>query len=115
MGQRRESLWTLAVPPLIWGAHFLLSYWTAAVWCAKVGGSLSGVRIAVALYTAVALAGLSLSGYRGYRQRGPGVHDADTPESRAEFVGHAAMLLAGLSAIAVLYASLVAVVIRSCT
>ena len=44
--------------PTIWAAHFLLCYVTAAIWCAKVAGpdgSLGGVRVAIAVYTVLAL------------------------------------------------------------
>jgi hypothetical protein len=119
--EEHASLWTLAVPPLIWAAHFLLSYWTAAVWCAKfagLGGTLSSARIAIALYSLLALAALAFTGLRGYRRHRlaskPAPHDDDSPESRYRFMGYAAMLLSGLSAIAVIYAALVVVVIGSC-
>lgn len=119
--EEHVSLWTLALPPLIWAVHFLLSYCTAAIWCAKFAGqsgSLGTARLAVAVYTAVALAALLFSGLSGYRKHRlhqvPAPHDRDTPEDRYRFLGQATMLLAGLSAIAVCYAALVVVFIRSC-
>ena len=119
--EQHANLWTLAFPPIIWAAHFLLSYCTAAVWCAKFAGesgSLGTARVAVAVYTAVALAALLLSGFAGYRKQRLGKvqapHDRDTAEDRYRFLGYAAMLLSGLSAIAVCYAALVVVFIRSC-
>jgi hypothetical protein len=36
--EANESLWLLVASPVIWAAHFLLCYGTAAVWCAKVAG-----------------------------------------------------------------------------
>ena len=36
--EQDESYWRLASAPVIWALHFLLSYATAAVWCAKVAG-----------------------------------------------------------------------------
>ena len=45
------------VSPTIWGVHFLLSYITAAIYCAKYAppdGSLRGVRWAIAAYTILA-------------------------------------------------------------
>lgn len=120
VAEEHANLWTLAFPPLVWAAHFLLSYCTAAVWCAKFAenGELGTARVAVAIYTAAALAVLLLSGARGYRKQRLGKvrapHDRDTPEDRYRFLGYAAMLLSGLSAIAVCYASLVVVFIRSC-
>ena len=119
--EKRESLWLLTVSPVIWSAHFLLSYITAAVWCAKaVGpdGSLAGARIAIAAYTAVALAGIVLTGWIGYRRHrhegGEPPHDEDTPEDRHRFLGFSTFILSGLSAVAVVFQSLPAVFIGSC-
>jgi hypothetical protein len=119
--ESRESLWTLAASPLAWAAHFLLSYVTAAVWCAKFakpGDSLSGVRVAIGVYTVLALAVIAVVGARGWRRHrhghAPLPHDADTPEDRHRFLGFATVLLSGLSAVAVLYASLAAVFIGDC-
>jgi hypothetical protein len=119
--EEHANLWTLAFPPLIWAAHFLLSYCTAAIWCAKYAGAsnaLGTARLAVFIYTALALVALLLSGLAGYRKQRLGrvraPHDRDTAEDRYRFLGYAAMLLSGLSAIAVCYAALVVVFIRSC-
>jgi hypothetical protein len=116
--ETRESLWMLAASPLIWAAHFLLSYVTASVWCAKFarpGDSLFGVRMAIGVYSLLALAAIADVGRRGLRRHGHGraelPHDADTPEDRHRFLGFATLLLSGLSAVAVLYASLVVVFI----
>jgi hypothetical protein len=121
VAEQHASLWTLAFPPIVWAGHFLLSYCTAAVWCAKFSGqdgSLGTARVAVSAYTAAALAALLLSGLSGYRKQRLGAvqapHDGDSPEDRYRFLGYAAMLLSGLSAIAVCYAALVVVFIRSC-
>jgi hypothetical protein len=116
-----ESLWSLAAPPLVWAAHFMASYITAAIWCAKLGGtdgSLASVRIAIGVYTVVALIAVGLLGWRGFRRHRAGAsslpHDADTAEDRHRFLGFAAMLLSGLSAVAILYAALVPLLIGSC-
>ena len=56
--ERTAYLVMLGVGPAIWMLHFLMSYATAAVWCAKVagpGGPLDGVRAAIASYTVVAV------------------------------------------------------------
>jgi hypothetical protein len=119
--EQHQSLWLLTASPLIWAGHFLLCYITAAIWCAKMvgpGGSLSTVRVAIAVYTALALAGIGIIGWTGYRRHSYGnaalPHDLDTPEDRHRFLGFATLLLSGLSAVATLYASLVAVFIGSC-
>ena len=123
------SLWLLTIAPAIWAAHLLLSYITAAVWCAKFAGpgeTLGGVRGAVAGYTIVALAGIALIGWEGFRrhrfpstQPGAGgtettTHDLDSAEDRFRFLGFATLLLAGLSALGVLYAALAASYFETC-
>lgn len=126
--EKHQSLWLLTASPLIWAVHFLLCYATASIWCAKVvgpGGSLTTVRVAIAVYSALALAGIGVVGWIGYRRHsfghpalGAGLptppHNADTPEDRHRFLGFATLLLSGLSAVAVLYAALVALFFGMC-
>lgn len=126
---RWGSLWLLTFGPGIWALHFLLSYVTAAVWCAKIAGRLgllSEMRHVILLYTLVALVGICLTGWRGYRQHSFGVdkpfansevaapHDADTPHDRHRFLGFATLLLSGLSVVAVIYGALSIVFIGTC-
>lgn len=120
-GEKNQSLWMLAASPIIWAAHFLLSYITASIWCAKLAGpekSLWEVRVAIMVYTALALLGIGFIGWVGHRRHSYGhaslPHDADTAEDRHRFLGFATLLLSGLSAVAVIYAALVVVFIRSC-
>lgn len=121
--EREESLWALTVAPTIWALHFLLSYGSASVWCAKAGqasASLAGIRGAIVVFTAVALVGIAVSGVAGYRRHGRGHglettgHDFDSPEGRHRFLGFATLLLAGLSAVATLFTALPAVFIETC-
>jgi hypothetical protein len=119
--EKASHLWALAASPAIWAGHFLLSYGTAAVWCAKVagaGGSLSGARVAIAVYTAAALAAIAVIGWRGFKRHGHGEgslpHDDDSPEDRHRFLGFATMVLSGLSGVATAYSALAAVFIGSC-
>lgn len=119
--EKRESLWMLTISPLIWSLHFLLSYATAAVWCEKVAGrdgSLWDVRVAIAIYTLVALIGIGITGWIGFRRHSYGdagtPHDFDTPEDRHRFLGFATLLLSALSAVATLYVALAAVFIETC-
>jgi hypothetical protein len=119
--EENESLWLLTASPVIWAAHLLLCYATGAIWCAKVvglGGSLATTRVAILLYTSAALVAIAVIGWIGYRRHSLGSatvpHDDDTPEDRHRFLGFATLLLSALSAVAVLYAGLVAVFIRSC-
>lgn len=116
------SLWIMVAAPCVWAAHFLLSYWIVAVWCAKVEpgpGSLLAARIAVAALTAIALAmigWLSLRAWRRYEGRLTIDDDLvrDTQRERTRFLGHAALLLAALSAVGVLFDALPALAFPSC-
>ena len=118
----KGSLWLLTIAPTIWAAHLLLSYITAAVWCAKFAGadgSLGGVRTAIAWYTTVALAGIAFVGWEGFRRHSYGgtettTQDLDSPEDRHRFLGFATLLLSGLSAVAVMYAALAAMYFDTC-
>ena len=121
LAEHNESLWRLSASPLIWAAHLLLSYCTAAIYCEKVAGehgSLGAVRIAIAVFTAAALAGIGYFGAQGYRHHRYGdstlPHDFDSPADRHRFLGFATLLLSGLSAVAVIFQALPAVFIGSC-
>jgi hypothetical protein len=114
-------LWLLAAGPLVWAAHFLLSYITAAVWCAKFAGRdgmLAPVHTAIGWYTAVALTAMAVVAVSGYRRHGRGTdigeHHRDTPDDRHRFLGFAALLLAAFSAIATLYVALAAMFLKQC-
>jgi hypothetical protein len=116
-----DTLWMLTIAPGIWAAHFMLSYVTAAVWCSRFAGpvgSLGSVPTAVAWYTAIALAGIAIVGWNGYRRHGYGAeastHDLDTPADRHRFLGFATLLLSGLSAVATIYVGFVAALFESC-
>lgn len=111
----------LVASPTIWAVHFLSSYYTAAVWCAKLAGpdrSLGTAQLAIALYTAAALAGILMIGWRGWRRHRYAdatlPHDFDSPADRHRFLGFATVLLSGLSAVAVLFAAVAAWFIGSC-
>ena len=118
----RGSLWLLTLAPTIWALHLLLSYGTAAVWCARIAGpdaALGSVQTAVAWYTAVAVLGIAIVGWEGFRRHRLGgaettTHDMDSPEDRHRFLGFATLLLAGLSAVAVLYAAFAATLFETC-
>jgi hypothetical protein len=118
--ETNRSLWTLAAAPAIWAAHFLLSYATAAIWCAKLGGpdaSLQGVRVAIAGGSAAALAMVAVVGWRARRrwQTAAGsTLDRDLPVDREAFLARATLLLAALSAVAIAFATLAIVFVRTC-
>lgn len=122
--QRPEKhiyLWMLAAGPTVWAAHFLLSYSTAAVWCAKFAGSdgvLAPVHSAIGWYTAGALAAIAVVAVSGFRRHGHGFetheHDLDTPNDRHRFLGFAALLLAALSAVATIFVAVSAAFLERC-
>jgi hypothetical protein len=119
--ESNQSLWLLTVSPTIWAIHFLACYLTAAIYCAKfVGpdGSLRNVRVAIAVYTGLALLGIAYTAWRGFRRHAYGdattPHDFDTPEDRHRFLGFSTLLLSGLSAVATVYVALAAVFVGSC-
>jgi hypothetical protein len=118
--EEHQHLLLLAASPTIWAAHFLASYLTAAIWCAKAGrlAGLDGVRWAIATFTVAALAGIVVVGLRGLRRHRLGSatvpHDFDTPEDRHRFLGFATVLLSALSVVAVVYVALPAVFFGAC-
>jgi hypothetical protein len=119
--EKHESLWWLAVSPLIWATHFLLCYITASIWCAKWApreGTLGPVRWAIMGYTIAALVGIALIGRHGLRRHRRGTesqpHDFDTAGDRHGFLGYATVLLSALSAVAVIFAALVVVFFEDC-
>lgn len=119
--EHRESLWTLISGPTVWAVHFLLSYTSAAVYCAKLvgrDGELFPVRLLVIGLTLLALAVIILAGVRGYRRHRFGEatvpHDFDTAADRHRFLGFATLLLSTLSAVATLYVGATVLFIGSC-
>jgi hypothetical protein len=117
--ERHDSLWWVAAAPAIWAVHFMACYATAAVWCAKLGAAapLGGARVAIFVYTALALAALGVVAWRGQRRYAvPGERtDADSSGSRHRFVGFTLLSLSGLGGLAVVYEAFAAVFIGSCS
>lgn len=121
VAERHQMLWLLAASPALWALHFMLCYITAAIWCGMIAGpfaSLSAARVAIAAYTVVALVAIGIIGAIGFRRHRLGSaelpHDDDTPEDRHRFLGFSTFLLSGLSAVAVIYSALAAVIITTC-
>jgi len=119
--ESRDSLWMLMAPLMIWAGHFLASYLTAAIWCAKyagTSGSLMPVRVAVGVYTLAALLGIGVTGWCGFRRvsfhRDDMPHDDDTPLDRYRFLGFATLLMSALSAVATLFVAIVILFVETC-
>lgn len=115
------SLWTLILSPTIWATHFLASYLTAAVWCEKFAddsASLAPVRVAIAVYTLIAVGAIAANGwsalrrYRGASQAAPAV--VDPTDDRRRFLGFATLLLACLSVVATFFVAAVALFLETC-
>lgn len=118
---QHQYLWMIAAAPTVWAAHFAVSYITAAVWCAKFagrGGELGPVHSAIAWYTVVAMSGIVLIAVSGYRRHGHGFqtdeHAEDRADDRHRFLGFAALLLAGLSAVATIYVAVSVTFVERC-
>lgn len=113
------SVWIVVIPPVIWAAHFLLSYWIAAVWCAADLGALAPVRWAIGGLTVAALAGIgwiariAVRRYSG-RFRPLRSYHHDNEDARKGFLGHVALLLAALNSAAVLFTAAPAMVFAQC-
>lgn len=118
----RGGLWMLVAGPAVWALHFLLSYVTVAIHCAKAtrfDAPLGGTGVVLWIYTGLALLAIAALGAAGWRmhrhgdQRPP--HDEPTPGDRHRFLGFATLLLCGLSFVAVVYAAFAIAVIDTCT
>ncbi len=117
----RDSLWSLIAGPTIWAVHFLVSYIAASIYCAKIGGAggFDVLRLLIAAATLVALAGIGIAGIQAVDDWRRALNaswaaDADTLEMRRHFVGRAAFLLAGLSAVAVIYVGASVLFVSNC-
>ena len=113
------SIWVLAAPLTLWAVHFLLSYWVAAVWCAKGWDAFADARLILAGLTAAALAAvaglavLARRRYRGTLEVDEAIED-DSAAARNRFLGHVALSLALLAGLAIVMTFLPALVFRSC-
>ena len=116
----RYSLWTLVVPPSIWAAHFLFCYVFAAIHCAKAGrlAGLAAIRVEIGVATVIALGLVGICAFVAWAQSRisghPPPHRESTEEDRARFLGVAGLLLAGLSAVAIVFTALPAALIGDC-
>lgn len=116
----KPSLWWLVISPTTWALHLLACYVTVAIWCAKAGrhAALGPTRVAVVVYTVVALAIVAANAVWGRRMheaaRARAPHDEDTPRSRRGFLGFAMLLLSLMSAVAIAYGALPFVYVGSC-
>ena len=114
------GLWPLVAGPAAWALHFLLCYLTVAIYCARSAAAapLGAARIALWIYTILALMVIGACGWRAWRQHRAGgetlPHDEGTTADRRRFMGFATLLLCALSVIAVVYTALAIAMIGTC-
>ena len=115
------SVWILVAVPSIWAAHFLLSYWIAAVWCAKVGPAASLVEprwiiAGLGLLCCAVIAWLGVIAVRRYG--GVFVIFEEITDSsergRDRFIGHVSLLLCVLSVVAIVFTVIPGLVMTQC-
>jgi uncharacterized membrane protein YhaH (DUF805 family) len=125
----RDSLFSLIVGPMVWAAHFLIVYITAAIACAHgffddeilgirivqlIGGGATLVALALILDSLV----LSWRRWRGRPSDGEPTplppHDSSDVTSRRRFMAYASILLSGIALIATVWQSLPLVFFASC-
>lgn len=121
LGKTDDTLWTLIAAPAIWGVHFLFSYGLVAWQCAPNGDPLreiAGARTAIYAVTLICLSLIVLIFRRAWREWTAGGGDfrnnADSPEARERFLEFSTMLLAMLSAVAVVFETLPILMIGDC-
>lgn len=120
--EERDSIWRLAFGPLIWAAHFVLVYGGTSVVCFKMyelDWAFPFLRASIGALTALALVGVGVVAWRSWRRWDflddyDYEHDKAVEEDRHEFLGHAAFLLAVVSAIGVIYVAMPAIWVNSC-
>lgn len=115
--EQRESLWSIGRGPAIWAAHFLFSYLTAAIHCAKafdVAASTGVVRALIAGYTLFAVSLLALLARRGYRRWRVLRTQRDGAATRHAFLGGLELLLCLLGLAAVCMSALPLLVFETC-
>lgn len=116
------DLWRVIAAPVVWALHFLFCYVYGAVYCAKAGrdASLQGPTLVIVGATLVALALIALSTRQLWQVRGRSLTDNDfefehnTAEERHRFLSHVALMLCGISAVAVLYVAIPMLYLTSC-
>lgn len=124
---RRETgtgtdLWRVIVAPSVWAVHFLACYVWAAVHCEKAGrtATLDPARTGILVLTALALLFIAVNTIRLWRTWARSLTEDDldfehnTPEERHRFLHHAALMLSVLSAVAVVYVAIPALLVETC-
>jgi len=120
--EEEASLVRITLGPLVWAVHFVLSYSATAVFCAKLDQpqeAIAWLRWGIVGGTLLALgviAWLGRNAWHQWREDNPDIWEdpAATSEDRHQFLGHAALLLAVISFIGVIYTTLPALFAATC-
>jgi hypothetical protein len=120
--EEQASLVRITFGPLVWMVHFVVSYAGTAVFCAKLDApqdAIAWLRGGIGAATLLALGGITWLGWQSWRQWRTDNNDiwddpAATSEDRHQFLGHAALLLAVISFIGVVYTALPALLSATC-
>lgn len=117
----KTALWQLIAAPIIWSIHFVVTYAGTAIFCQKVSmdPGVLPLRLYIGAVTALALAAIAVAGWLAwrkwdYRDDYDYIHEEPTDEERTEFLGHAGVLLAVVSAIGVVFVGLPGFMIAGC-
>ena len=120
-GKTQDNLWTLIAAPIVWGFHFLFSYFLAAYRCAPNADlfkEIVSTRVAVIVVTVVSLGLIALilrRAFREWRADGGGFrNDRDTVRARERFLEFSTLLLAALSFVAVIFETMPVLLIWDC-
>ncbi len=121
-----DSIWGLALPAIVWSAHFLWCYVVNAVLCARGVGAdtvlgLAAIQwnivIATALLGAVLLGSLLTAAGRlrsaDLRERDPDMSD-NTPAAQRLFLARATFAIAAVSLLAMVYVAMPAIFFTGC-
>lgn len=116
-----DRLWWLTIAPSVWAIHFLTTYLTSAIHCAKFAdteGDARVVRWLVAAFTLVAIGLIAWVGTISYRRHRMGdstaPHDFASQADQQRFLGFAALLLSLLSGVATLFTAMVFIFLGTC-
>lgn len=114
------SVWVLVAAPSIWAAHFLVSYWIAAIWCAKSDAQsltmpswiIAGLGL-VCIAVIVVLALIAIRRYGGVFLVFEEITES-SERGRDRFIGHVTLLLCILSAAAIAFTIIPGMVLGQC-
>jgi hypothetical protein len=119
MTERRESLWTPIIAPVIWALHFTICYIWLTIACGRLAaGGFDRARTGIGIITAAAIVVMLwclIDGFRRHGRRLPDrSNDDGTPEDRSRFMAFTTMLLAALSIVATVFVGYAIVAMGGC-